>query len=187
MLKKINKYLNVSIVLSILFGIMGIILIIWPKTSLETLAYIIGGILLVYGIYNFIDSFTINLFFCLPQMTTSVLSALLGILIFLNPSIFENILPIVLGIFFIVNGSFKARMGVVLKSIDGNWVISLVASILMIICGIVLIINPSDMAIMLTTLIGIILVVYAISDIVDMLVFKSRIKDVSKYFEKLIK
>ncbi len=187
MLKTINKYLNVSIILSVLFGVIGIILIIWPKTSLETFSYIIGSVLLIYGAYNFIDSFTVNPVFCLPQMTTSVLSFLLGILVFLNPSIFESLLPMVLGIFFIINGSYKARMSFVLKSIGNNWLLSFITSILMIICGVVLIINPQSSAIMLTSLIGIIMLVYAISDIIDMCVFKSRVKDVSKYFENLLK
>ena len=187
MLKTINKYLNVSIVLSILFGIIGIILIVWPKTSLETFAYIIGAVLLVYGTFNFIDSFTVNPVFCLPQMTTSVLSALLGILIFLNPNIFESLLPIVLGIFFIINGSFKARMSFVLKNVDSSWVLSLVTSILMIVCGVVVLIYPQGSALVITSLIGIVMLVYAVSDIIDMCVFKSKIKDVSKYFEKLLK
>ena len=141
----------------------------------------------VRGIFNFIDSFTINPIFCLPQMTSSVLSALLGILIFLNPNIFESLLPIVLGIFFIINGAFKSRMSFVLKEIDSSWVLSLITSLLMIICGFILIINPRISAIMITTLMGIILMVYAISDIIDMFVFKSKIKNVSKYFEKYIK
>lgn len=187
MLKTINKNLNVSIILSILLGIIGTILIIWPKTSLDTFAYIIGAILLIYGTFNFIDSFTVNPVFCLPQMTTSVLSALLGIVVFLKPNIFESLLPIVLGIFFIINGSFKARMSFILKKVDSSWVLSLMTSILMIICGVVLLINPSGTALMLTSLIGIIMVVYAISDIIDMCVFKARVKDISKYFEKLLK
>ena len=60
MTKKINKYINLSIILSVLFMIVGVLLIIWPKASLDTFAYIIGTILIVYGIYSFIDSFTIN-------------------------------------------------------------------------------------------------------------------------------
>lgn len=83
MLKSINKYLNESILLSILFGVIGIILIVWPETSLDTFAYIIGIILIVYGTYNFIDSFAINLVFGLSQMIISILSFIFGASIFL--------------------------------------------------------------------------------------------------------
>ena len=187
MLKSINKYLNESILLSVLFGVIGIILIIWPETSIDTFAYIIGAILLVYGTYNFIDSFTINPIFGLSQMITSILSFIFGTSIFFNTSIFESLIPIVLGIFFIINGSFKARMSFVLKKFDKNWALSLITSIIMIICGIILIVNPMSTAIMITSIIGIILVVYSISDIIDMFIIKSRIKDFTKYFEKIFK
>ena len=57
----------------------------------------------------------------------------------------------------------------------------------MIICGVVLIINPGNTVLVITTLIGIILIVYSVSAIVDMFVFKSRVKEIDKYFSKLLK
>ena len=187
MIKKINQYINLSIVLSILFMIIGLLLVVWPQASLDTFAYIIGGIMIIYGIYSFIDSFNINPAFCLFQMTNSILSFLLGICIFLNPSIFESILPIVLGIFFIISGAFSSRIAYIIRGIDNSYVLSLISSVLMIICGFILIINPQITAIMITTFIGIVLIVYAISDVVDMFIFKSKIKEIDKYFSKLIK
>lgn len=187
MLKTLNKYINLSMVLSILFTIVGVILIIWPKTSIDTISYMIGAFLLVYGIYSFIDSFSINPIFCFAQMTSSVLAFVLGIIIFLNPSIFESLIPIVLGIFFVINGSFKSRLSFIIKDVSDNWILSLITSILMIICGVLLIINPKITAIMLTTMVGILLVVYSVADIIDMVIFKSKVKDITKYFEKLLK
>ena len=60
MSKEINKYLNLSIVMSILFVILGIILVVSPESSINTIAYMLASFLLVYGTFNFIDSFTIN-------------------------------------------------------------------------------------------------------------------------------
>ena len=180
MIKKINEYINLSIILSVLFMIVGILLIVWPKASLDTFAYVIGTIMIIYGIYSFIDSFSINPALCLFQMT-------LGICVFLNPSIFESILPIALGIFFIISGAFSSRISFIIKDIDNSYILSLFTSILMIICGVVLIINPGNTALVITTLIGIILIVYSVSAIVDMFVFKSRVKEIDKYFSKLLK
>ena len=187
MIKKINEYINLSIILSVLFMIVGILLRVWPKASLDTFAYVIGTILIIYGIYSFIDSFSINPALCLFQMTNSILSFLLGICVFLNPSIFESILPIALGIFFIISGAFSSRISFIIKDIDNSYILSLFTSILMIICGVVLIINPGNTALVITTLIGIILIVYSVSAIVDMFVFKSRVKEIDKYFSKLLK
>lgn len=187
MIKKINEYINLSIILSVLFMIVGILLIVWPKASLDTFAYVIGTIMIIYGIYSFIDSFSINPALCLFQMTNSILSFLLGICVFLNPSIFESILPIALGIFFIISGAFSSRISFIIKDIDNSYILSLFTSILMIICGVVLIINPGNTALVITTLIGIILIVYSVSAMVDMFVFKSRVKEIDKYFSKLLK
>lgn len=187
MIKKINEYINLSIILSVLFMIVGVLLIVWPKSSLDTFAYVIGTIMIIYGIYSFIDSFSINPALCLFQMTNSILSFLLGICVFLNPSIFESILPIALGIFFIISGAFSSRISFIIKDIDNSYILSLFTSILMIICGVVLIINPGNTALVITTLIGIVLIVYSVSAIVDMFVFKSRVKEIDKYFSKLLK
>ena len=172
MIKKINEYINLSIIFSVLFMIVGILLIVWPKASLDTFAYVIGTIMIIYGIYSFIDSFSINPALCLFQMTNSI---------------FESILPIALGIFFIISGAFSSRISFIIKDIDNSYILSLFTSILMIICGVVLIINPGNTALVITTLIGIILIVYSVSAIVDMFVFKSRVKEIDKYFSKLLK
>lgn len=186
MIKSINKYINLSIIISILFTLCGIILILWPKTSIDIIYYVLGAFLLMYGTYNFISSFTINPIFCLIQMISSVLSIVLGSLIFLNPNIVENLLPIVLGIFFIISGSFKARISYIIKSAN-DCLIPIITSVLMIICGIVLIVYPQNSVTYIAVTTGVIMVVYGISDIIDMLLFKSNVNSIVKYFDRLIK
>ncbi len=73
------------------------------------------------------------------------------------------------------------------KNIDNYFVLSVITSVLTIICGIVLIINPSISAVMITTMIGIVVLVYAVFDIVDAFILKHRVKEISKYFEQLLK
>jgi len=76
---------------------------------------------------------------------------------------------------------------VIIKNIDNYFVLSVITSVLTIICGIVLIINPSISAVMITTMIGIVVLVYAVFDIVDAFILKHRVKEISKYFEQLLK
>ena len=90
MSKEINKYLNLSIVMSVLFAILGVILVVSPNSSLDTIAYLLAAFLLVYGTYNFIDSFAIHPIFFFMKMASSVISIILGIVIFLNPEIFKK-------------------------------------------------------------------------------------------------
>ena len=99
----------------------------------------------------------------------------------------ESIIPITLGIFFVISGIFSLRISFIIKDMGSSFVMSFISSILMIICGIILIINPAGTIIVLTTLIGILLIVYSISNVVDMCIFKSRVKEIDKYFNNLIK
>ena len=119
-------------------------------------------------------------------MISSVLSIIIGVAVFLNPNIMENLLPILLGIFFIISGAFKARISYIIKSAD-DYLLPIITSILMILCGIILIVYPQDSAIAVAILTGVIMLIYGISDVIDMIVFKSNVKSIENYFDKLIK
>ena len=63
MLNKLNKYLNSGIILTIVFLLVGGILIVKPDISFNIISYLIGASLIVSGIYLFIiDSKTNNIF-----------------------------------------------------------------------------------------------------------------------------
>ena len=51
MVKKINKFIYSSIVISILMFIMGIIFIVYPDISFTTITYILSILLIINGIY----------------------------------------------------------------------------------------------------------------------------------------
>ena len=55
MLKKLNKFLYSSIAVSVLMFIIGIIFIMFPEISFETITYILSIILIVNGIYFMIE------------------------------------------------------------------------------------------------------------------------------------
>lgn len=186
-MKTINKFINLSLILSILFIILGITLLVMPEASLESISYMLGAFLLVYGIYNFIDSFRGYVLGYFIQMPIAVLSIILGIVIYLNPNILETLIPVILGIFFIVNGLFKMKLSFIFKDVSSNFVLSLITSILMVICGLLLFVNPKESAILITSVVGMSLTIYAISDLIDMFIFKKRIKDIENYFNKLLK
>lgn len=57
----------------------------------------------------------------------------------------------------------------------------------MIICGVVLILNPIISALVITTVVGVILIIYSVLDVVDMLIFKKKVKEIDKYLSTIIK
>ena len=95
MLKKLNKFLNSSIAMAILMLLMGLIFIIFPKTSFETITYIIAVILIINGIYFVIEKNNTYLF---PGfLSLGIIELLVGIVILINPNIVKTLFPILIG------------------------------------------------------------------------------------------
>lgn len=187
MIKRFNRFMNSSILLSALFMIIGIVFILLPKESLTTVSYVISFLLIIYGIFLFtMDCKYGNLLF-IDNFANGILSVIFGIIILMYPKFLASIIPIVLGILFIISSLFKIRVSISLKGETEYWLISLLLSILSIVCGIILIINPFESAVTVTLLMGIILVIYSVTDMLDMIIFKKNINDIAKKIKKSFK
>lgn len=189
MIKKLNNFINSSILVSILFILLGIIMILFPKTSLTIFAYLIAILLIINGIYLIIlDSRMRNLFIPIDTFLSGILSTLLGIIQIIYPNTLKIIIPITLGTYFIASSIVKMRLALSLKEFgNSSWMLTLILAILSIICGIILILNPTITSITITLFSGIMMIIYAISDIIDMVLFKKHIKEINKHFQKQIK
>lgn len=189
MLKKFNQIINEAIGISIIFLLLGIIFLIYPNISIQVVAYLIAFILIGSGIYLIGLEFTNRIiFFPMDTLFNGIISVILGTIILIYPNIFQTIIPIMLGTYFILDSIFKLKVITFLRRIDNtSWVLTLLLTILSIICGIVLIANPLDSSIAIALFAGIILIVYSITGIIDMLLFKKNIHDLVKEWKKNIK
>lgn len=182
MLNKLNKYLNSGIILTIVFLLVGGILIVKPDVSFNIISYLIGASLIVSGIYLFIiDSKTKNIF--INVFLYAILLTLIGILIILNPITLKVILPIFLGLWFLISGIFKIRLDIYMKD-EPYFILSLITNIITVICGVILLINPVESVSAITISLGIIIVVSSISSLIDIIIFKKNINSVVKYLKE---
>ena len=182
MLNKLNKYLNSGIILTIVFLLVGGILIVKPDVSFNIISYLIGASLIVSGIYLFIiDSKTKNIF--INVFLYAILLTLIGILIILNPVTLKVILPIFLGLWFLISGIFKIRLDIYMKD-EPYFILSLITNIITVICGVILLINPVESVSAITISLGIIIVVSSISSLIDIIIFKKNINSVVKYLKE---
>lgn len=182
MLNKLNKYLNSGIILTIVFLLVGGILIVKPDISFNIISYLIGASLIVSGIYLFIiDSKTKNIF--INVFLYAILLTLIGILIILNPITLKVILPIFLGLWFLISGIFKIRLDIYMKD-EPYFILSLITNIITVICGVILLINPVESVSAITISLGIIIVVSSISSLIDIIIFKNNINSVVKYLKE---
>jgi len=186
MIKKLNSYINSSIIVCILLSILGIIMIIFPQTSLNTFATIISLLLITSGIYLVsIDIKAFNNIILIDTSLSGICSILMGVILLLNPQILSIIIPFIIGLWIIIDSIIKIKISFILKNIGiSKWIITLLLSIVSIICSIILILNPEIASISLTILLGIIIIIYSILGIIDILIFKKHINNIANYFKK---
>lgn len=182
--EKFNKILLVEMGFSIVFAILGLIIVLKSEIANSVAGTLIGIFFMVAGIiqiYTFIDKSKIRLFKC--NLVIGILNLLLGIFIMLNPLTLVDILNISLGIWLLIDGIGKLILFMNLKKVEEeSKKIFLVSSLLLIFMGIVIIINPFR-SIVITKTIGIFIILYNIVNLNDLVLLKRR----SKKFLKLFK
>ena len=180
--KFIQNFLWKSIFISLLFLILGIVLVIDPNMSVFGIAYVVGVVLIINGISYMIES-NVKLLFYDPLLV-GIISLIFGIIVIVNPDIFTVMIPIVLGIWFIIYGVIKYKFSLVLNEIGENgWAVSLLGALITMFSGILLMVFPKVGAVTLVFMIGVLLIVYSISDIINFFIIKKRVNDIVKYFK----
>lgn len=181
--KGMNKIFNVSIVTSVIILVLGIFLFIQPDTIIRMISIILGGVILIPGIISLIDYFK-NKY--QASLISGVVTIIIGLILIINTKLVASILPFILGIYFIVNGINRLQYALQLKSQKMNYTASLVFSLLIIICGILFIINPFGGALVITKVMGIFMVIYALLDLTNTIIIKKEMHEVKQEMKNTI-
>jgi uncharacterized membrane protein HdeD (DUF308 family) len=179
MLLKQKNPLLVFIIYSLFLLIVGLFLFIRPEVTIVTISYVIGISLIILGFSSFTryliskDNKS-NVVDCVY----GVISMIVGVCIILYPSVIVSIVPFILGVVFIINSSIKLRYSLILKEYSNSrWLYSFIISLITLICGIVLAINPFKGAIVITKLIGLFIIIYSSLDLINSLILKANMAD----------
>ena len=180
MIKKINKYINFSIIISILLMILGIVIFIYPAVTLKVFSYIISIVLIIFGIYLIIEDYRFEKLWILFDFSLlGITLLLLGVILLMYPNTLTILIPIFLGMWFIMSGLMKFKLTSLITYTNSSiWILSLLMAILSMICGVLFIISPLSSALALVSFFGILMFVYSLSDIIDMIIFKKNISTI---------
>ncbi len=134
-----------GILVSILLIVLGTFLLLKPLEIIETLLKVIGIFLLICGVLDFTNYFTLKneekifdytLMKGIMEITTSIL-------FIFKSEVLSSVFPILLGLIIIFINIFKLEIALNLKSIDeSNSMIGTIISSLSIILGVIIILNP---------------------------------------------
>ena len=182
MLKKLNKYMNFSIAISVMLMILGVVVFIYPTVTLNILSYTLSIILILFGIFLVIEDYRFkNLWIVFDFSLLGIILLLLGVILLMYPNTLAILIPIFLGIWFITSGILKFKITSLLKNSDTFiWIMSFLMAILSILCGITFIISPLNSTITFVSFMGVLLFIYSLADIIDMIIFKRNINSICK-------
>lgn len=179
MLKQFNNIINYSVILTILFFLVGVILILFPDIKILTISYAISILLILLG--TILVMYSINKIYLINFLSFGVLQVILGAIILIYPYALTTLLPIAVGVWMILKSTIDFRLSLVLKGGKvKDWIYVAILSILAIICGIMLIIKTEIGTIELTVIVGIFLTAYSLTSIIDIAIFKENINTIAK-------
>jgi len=178
-----------TILTSIILMILGLLLIFESETTIVSISYIIGTILITIGaltIINFIRKYQNNIKSSLDIIYGTV-SIILGILVITNPHAIASIIPLIVGIAIIINSAGKLQSALELKQNDNKlWKSTMIISIISAICGVILLFNPFEGAVLFTRIVGVFITIYAVLDIISTMTIKKNVNDIRNVIEASI-
>lgn len=168
-----------SIITSLAFTVLGIIIVYNPNTTFQIISYVLGAILIAYGILKIIEYFKVKGSYDLYnyELVYGIIACLLGIVVIVCSGMIEALLRILIGIWIVYSGAMRLGLAMKLQKLDADnkiWVPVLLIALAMLICGLYIIAVPGT--VMMT--IGIIMVIYGIMDIIEEVIFMKSVKDI---------
>lgn len=173
--KFLKKTSSTSIIESIIFVIIGLIIVWKPEGTIKLISIILGISFIIIGIYKVMRYFSTKEKdnFYNYNLIYGIMACIIGIIIMAFSSTISSIIRIVIGVWIIYSSLMRMNLSIKLKSSDSNiWIYSLVLSFIMFICGVYIIVNSG--AVIFT--IGIMMIIYAIIDIIENVIFIKNIK-----------
>ena len=190
---KLKSMFRTSVIVSLALILVGIFLIVSPETTLSFVSYGTGIILLITGLIPTINFFINkeNQKYLDISFIFGIIFIIVGIVIIINPKIVASIVPLLIGIWMIINGVIKLYYSIIINKTVKS-ISSIIISLLILVCGLLLVLNPFGGAVTLTIIIGIFLVVYSLLDLAECIIIyvsnkKSKKEDAvkeAKYIEK---
>lgn len=172
---EVKKTIWPSLISSGVILVLGLLLFFKSSVTLMGISYIFGGLIIAIGVLAIVRFISNNHNDISNQLNIvyGIICIISGIFFIEKPEIIGSIIPVVMGIGIIISSSLKIQQSFNLKSLNSSYFFwSFVTALLSLICGVVLLFNPFKGAVIITKVIGIFLVMYAILDICNTLVLK---------------
>jgi uncharacterized membrane protein HdeD (DUF308 family) len=169
-LKNLKKTELMNLFISVLFIIIGIILVINPEQVLTIISLVVGIGFLVLGaikIFKYLKDKS-NSSEIYLDIVVGLMAIIAGLIIIFCTSAIEAIFRIIIGVWIIFSGCMRLSLVKQLKKANlKEWTISLALALIMIICGLYMILVPGTVV----AVIGAIIIAFAVINLVQSIMF----------------
>ncbi len=184
--KRFEKMMIISLIMSLLDVIVGIVFIKCTNFATKMNIVIMGSLILLHGIFfiiRYLYDGLGNKFFAF-NLIVGVISVILGLFTIFNPFSALKVISIFFCIWLCVNGLEKLYYGYrFMKAKEGIYPLTCVIGFLSIIMGVITVINPFKAFMLITRLIGIFLICSGLLDAMICNLYRQRAKYILEIFK----
>lgn len=165
------------VIYALLCILMGILMMIYPSSILNTICYIIAVIFLLLAIRYLLEYRKRDLIndFYKYELVVGIIFIIAAIFVLVKKDFVISIIPFIVGIIIVISGIMKIENALDLKRMDSHWVFLLIVAIVNVLLGIVILINPQNTAVFVTRITGIILTYSGVVDLITTLTVSGKI------------
>ena len=166
----LKKETIINLIFTVLFFIIGIVLLTNPVVTLNVVTYVVETILIIGGTITIVNYIRVDsrndVFSC--GFVQGVVCILLALFLIVNPQIVTSILPICIGIWMVFGSLSRIQIAIKLS----NWgqktsAIYIFLAVLMFSIGLIIICNPFRTATLIVQMLGSGIIVYSMFDIIE--------------------
>ncbi|MBR3052191.1 DUF308 domain-containing protein [Candidatus Saccharibacteria bacterium] len=188
-MKDLFKRTTTSIIVSsVVAFILGLVMAVVPGISIQVIGIAAGIYIILHGITLIVlDFMAHNAYVPFNGVITGILSIIVGILLIAMPDALTTVFAIALGIWIILSSVNVISIAMSVRKSITSWYLWLLFGVIDLICGIIILFNPFASSISIVVLGGIIVMVHSVVTIVDMIMIRSRAKEIEKAIKDSIK
>lgn len=187
MWEKLNNFLKGQIVTSIIYIALGVCLAFMPVSAINVICKFVFGILLILvGLYHILIYILEKLNSTILDLFSGGVLMVIGIFLFMNPQVVVRLLPILLGTFVLVDSIWSLKGSLKLKKRgSGAWKFLLIGSLIFIGLGVSLVINPFTMVKYTVIFAGWIFLCNGVVDLIYLILLHRGLKELRQETEAI--
>ena len=182
-MNEVKQFSKSYILVSALYVVLGVVLLVWPGTSVKMICYGLGFAMVVLGITYGIIYFTKDNLqgFLQMDLVIGIVCLAFGVFILLNPTFLATVLPFAMGIILLLGAVVKIQSSWNMRRLKfKKWYLVLICALVIIALGIVLLGNPFQEEKFMIFYIGACLILDGLTNLISLICIQVKVKKLAK-------